>query len=207
MFKSFKQPSMHFNPKTIDKCKIGRYNNSDTTKFHLKNSSIDISDEHILYLHLLHNYIQSAWEYLKTIGQVEGRFMPSNKDAMTQIRTLIIQETKSKFPFTFEFMGKKHAFGSKSFYGKVNLNDNNDKSILMKFLKMEVTKMKLAYRNKVREIKQLRDDAGPQKPNVVKEPKVSKPKVSKPKVKKIKQKISKIPKPKGGNRRRRRGED
>jgi hypothetical protein len=220
MFKSFKQPSMHFNPKTIDKCKIGTYNNSDTTKFHLKSSSIDISDEHILYLHLLHNYIQSAWEHLKTVGQFEGRFMPSNKDAMTQIRTLIIQETKSEFPFTFEFMGKKYAFGSKSFYGKVNLNDKSDKSILMKFLKMEVTKMKLAYRNKVREIKQLRDGVGSQKPKAGEDPQVAKPKagedpqVAKPKVArqkldKIKQKISKIPKPdpKGGRRRRRRGED
>lgn len=215
MFESFKQPSMHFNPKTIDKCKIGKYNNNDPTKFHLKSSNIDISDEHILYLHLLHNYIQSAWEHLKTEGYVEGRFMPNNKDAMTQIRTLIIQETKSNLPFTFEFKGKKYAFGSKTFYGKVNLNDKSDKSILMKFLKMEVTKMKLAYRNKVTEMKQLRDGGEPQKPKATtkkaKQPKVAaKPKKKVKQTKSaIKEQISKIPKPKpkGGRRRRRRGED
>jgi len=157
----------------------------------------------------LHNYIQSVWEHLKTTGQVEGKFMPSNKDAMTQIRTLIIQETKSDFPFTFIFKGKIYAFGSKTFYGKVNLNDNNDKSILMKFLKMEVTKMKLAYRNKVREIKQLKDGAEPQQPKAPKAA-AKKPKAAKKTAKKPKEKISKIPKPKpkgGGRRRRRRGED
>ena len=114
-----------------------------------------ISNEYIYYLVQLHNYVQKAWEYLKTKGNVTGSFAPGNKDAMTQIRTFIIMESRSEYPFVFTYRGKRYTYSNKLFYGIVDLNNKHDKSPLMKYCKEQIGVLRLKYMQKAKARHQL----------------------------------------------------
>jgi hypothetical protein len=199
LFKSFKEPSMQFNPKTMAKCNIGNYTKpvppDNPHKFHLKNAKLNISNEHIYYLVMLHIYVQKAWEYLKKDTKFTGSFTSSNKEAMIQIRTFISMGTKSKLPFVFTYQSKRYAYSNNDFYD-IDLHNIRDKSPLMGYLKTQIGVLKLKYMQKAKQQQAKQQTNQSQQPT-------QKPTKNKTQL------ISHIPKPTApaGKKRRKRGGD
>ena len=200
-------------------CKIGNYRkiqltleeeDADNDRFSLENLEITVSDEYMYYIIQLHNYTINAWEYLKEKGDITGDFSLSNKDAIKQIRTLIVLGLKSDYPFSFNYRGRPYAYSNTKFFKKVDLDDANNTTMLMEYLKEQVALITLRYTQKIIRIKR--------PPKIKAKPTAqlkSKPKAkvkSKLKSKPNKeQQIANIPRPSKSDRRRggrrRRGND